>query len=473
MNKLVTNTSVYTIGRILPKAASMVLLPIYTKYLTPNDYGIISSMGVLGSIIVVFFTLSIERSVIRLYYEYETEEEKKTFLGTVTLSIWMISTLIVLLLFLFSKYVGLTYRSISFYPFYAITILATFVNIFNSVPMIYMALKGQALKFVLLSMSQFILNSGIILWFILVQKDGAIGVLKANLYSTVVFLPYFIVFSFKICKMKFKYEMFKNAFNFSFPIVPAILTGWVLTFSDRVFIERYYNLSDVGIYSMAYQIAALIGLFTSSFGTAYDPLFFKLANHQDQKLAQKKIFNYNELYLIIVILICFCLSFFAKEVVSLILDKKYVDVYLFVPIISFSYLFVSAGTLTSHFFQQSKKMKPNMYISIFTAILNTILNFLLIVPFGTYGAAYSTVISFGVGWYISYYYCKKSCYFVPISWKIIIPMVFSLSLLVILFQYFINVSLIISLIMKTTFLIVIGFYVFNKYYPRLKSVLSN
>lgn len=473
MNKLVKNTSIYTIGRILPKAAGLILLPIYTKFLTPHDYGLISAMGVLQAIIVVFFTFSIERSVIRLFYDYETEENKRDFLGTVTLAITIISTVIVILLFIFSEYVGLIYKSINFYPFYALSILATYATVFTLVPLSFLTLKGQAVKFVTLTLTQFILNSGLILWFILVRNEGALGVLKANLLSSVVLLPFYIYISIKSSNLKFKYSIFKNAINFSLPIVPAILTGWILTFSDRVFIERYYNLADVGIYSMAYQIAALVGLFTSSFGMAYDPLFFKLANSNDQKFAKDKLSSYNQLYLIIVILICFCLSFFSKEAVALVLNKKYINVYLYIPLISFSYLFVSAGSVTSQFFQQSKKMKANMYISIFTAVLNVILNFLLIIPFGTYGAVFSTIISFGAGWFISYFYCKKYCYFIPITWNIIIPFIFSLIFVVILFQYFININLITGLTLKALLMLLIGTYFIRKYYPRLKGVFGN
>ena len=69
MTKLVKNSIVYTIGLILPQAVGFLLLPIITRYLTPEDYGIVSSVGVLGTILAIFLTLAVDTSIYRLYYD--------------------------------------------------------------------------------------------------------------------------------------------------------------------------------------------------------------------------------------------------------------------------------------------------------------------------------------------------------------------------------------------------------------------
>ncbi|MDZ7672400.1 MAG: oligosaccharide flippase family protein [Halanaerobiales bacterium] len=79
MNKIVKNTSLYTIGNILPKAISFLLLPLYTKFLTPEDYGILNSMILLRTFLIVFMTMAINKSVYRLYFDYE--EKRKASSG--------------------------------------------------------------------------------------------------------------------------------------------------------------------------------------------------------------------------------------------------------------------------------------------------------------------------------------------------------------------------------------------------------
>lgn len=472
MNRLFKNTSIYSIGQILPKAAGFILLPIYTRFLTPADYGIVSSMAVLQTILAIFFTLCLERSVVRLYWDYKTEDEKKCFFGTIALSIAGLSLIILSLLFIFNQYVGLIYKSINFYPFFAYAILSSFIGVFSLVPKKYLMLKERASFFVTLSLLHFILNAGFILWFIIVRKEGALGYLKAHLFAGIILLPIFILISFKICNLKLKYQIFKNSVSFSLPIVPAIMTAWVLNLSDRIFIERYFTLEDVGIYSLGYKIAGLALLFSGSFGLAYDPVFFKLANSDDQVDAKKKIFKYNHFYLMVIIFICFIISFFSKEAVTFVFNEKYREAYFFIPLISFSYLFTFAGGITSRFFQQSKKMKENMYISVSAAIINIILNFLLVPPFGAFGAAYATIISMAIPFFIAYAFAKKHCYFVPINWNQIVPLAGLLILTVVLFQYVLNFDTISSLLIKALLVGVMGTFFIKKYFPRIRAIFA-
>jgi len=472
MNSLVKNTSIYSLGQILPKAAGFILLPIYTKYLTPSDYGIVNSMAVLQTILAVFFTLCLERSIYRLYWDYETEDEKKDFLGTIVISISILSIIVISVLFVFNDYVGLIYKSIDFNPFYVYAIIISYFSIFSLVPRIYLMIKEKPIVYVTLSLFQFILNAGFILWFIIVKKESAIGYLKANLISILIILPVFLIITIKTINLRFKYSIFKNAFIFSVPLVPAIITSWILNLSDRVFIERYFSLTDVGIYSLGYTIAGVVLLFTTAFDLSYNPEFFRLANSDDQIKAKILISKYNNTYLSVVILFCFIISLFSKELITLFLNKRYLDAYFFVPLISFSYLFSQAMGITSKFFQQSKKMKANMYIAISAAVMNIILNFLLIPHFGAFGAAYATIISMAIPFFIAYSFCKKHCYFVPINWRKIVPItVFFISIFLI-FQYILSFDIITSLIIKVFFIGGMGLFFMKKYYQQIRDIFT-
>ena len=138
MNKLVKSTSIYSLGQILPQAASFILLPIYTRYLAPADYGIVSSMAVLQTILVIFFTLCLDRYVFRLYWDYKTENDKKDFFGTITISIAVLSSIILLLLFIFNRYISLIYKEIDFFPFYVYAILSSFIGVSSLLPKQYL-----------------------------------------------------------------------------------------------------------------------------------------------------------------------------------------------------------------------------------------------------------------------------------------------------------------------------------------------
>ena len=84
---LLRDTSIYTFARIIPQFFSFILLPFYTLYLTTTDYGIVNSMQVLGVFLSLFFTLAIDRSVLRFYYDYDSIIEKKKYLGTISICV--------------------------------------------------------------------------------------------------------------------------------------------------------------------------------------------------------------------------------------------------------------------------------------------------------------------------------------------------------------------------------------------------
>lgn len=469
-SKIIKNTSIYTLGNILPQAAGFFLLPIYTRYLTPADYGIVSSMQVLSTILAVFFTMAIERSIYRLYFDYKTEKSKRDYLGTITISLFLISTSVLLLLFIFRGIVSQIYKSIEFYPYYVYAILTSFFLIFSLIPKIYFQINEKAKKFVVISILQFLLSSGFVLWFIIGQRAGPSGMLKGRMFANIVILPIFIYILYRTINFSFKLRILKNSLSFSLPMIPSLLSAWILNLSDRIFIERYFNLHDVGIYSLGYKIAGLILIFTGAFYMAYNPVFYKLANSEKQMVAKKKLFNYNNAYIIVILIAAFFISIFSKEAIQFLLDPKYLGAYKIVPIIALAYFIGQISGLSNLSIYQEKKTLQMMYMSLGTAILNIILNFLLVPKFGAYGAAYATVLSFAFFFGIKYLYAKK-CYFIPINWRHIIPLTCFLIFIFILINYILNFDVITSLIVKLVFVSGMMLYFIKKYYKQIKVIL--
>ena len=103
--KLIKNISIYTLGNILNRALGFILIPIYSVYLSTEDYGIISAMTVFISFCAIIISLSLDRAVYRCYFDYKTEEQKKTFLGTIIISLVFITTIFTLIIIMLSDYV--------------------------------------------------------------------------------------------------------------------------------------------------------------------------------------------------------------------------------------------------------------------------------------------------------------------------------------------------------------------------------
>ncbi len=452
-NKLIRNTGLYTIGNIIPKAAQFLLLPLYTRYLTPEDYGIVQSMQVLSTILTIIFSLALERSIYRLYFDFKTESDKKDFLGSVYLTMMIVSSLLLVVILLGKSIASSIFSSIPFSPFYLYAILTVYLTVFSLIPKVYFQVEQKAGKFILISILQFALSTGFIIYFIVFDDGGAEGMLLGRLVASALLIPLFVIIITKIIHFKIKKQILKESLSFSWPLVFMLLAAWIINLSDRIFIERYSSLKEVGIYSVSYKLAEILLIFTTAFNKAYDPLFYKLANQKDQDLAKSTLFKYNRIYAIVLIIASLLIALFSKEFIYL-LDNKYESAYKLVPLLVIGILFGQVGGLFNRSIYQVKKTKLITVLTVLSAILNIGLNFLLVPQKGALGAAIATLVTFFFFFFVRYYLSKKA-YFIPFAWGSILPFFFAFIGIVGLFS-FIELKLITGVIVKISVVLLMG-----------------
>jgi len=463
MSKLIKNSIIYTIGNISPQIISYLLLPIYTRYLTPSDYGIISAMAALQTVLLIIFTLCLERSIYRLYFDYPGIDSKRNFLGTIFLSYILYAFFITIALFILHKYISLIYKSINFFPYYSYTILTTYFTLFSLLPLIYFQVTENARGYVLTSFGQFLLQIGLIIWFVVGQKGGAEGQIKARFLAAILMTPIYTYITLKCINLNLKKDILKSALKFSLPMVPSLISAWILNLSNRIFIEKFISLTDVGIYSLGHQLGTAAVAIGGGIYFAYVPYFYKTANdttttdeHKKSKLSQS-----HNLYILILLSIVFIVSLFYRELVLYFLDKRYLDSYYIARLIAYSYFFSSITSIASLSITQVKKTKQDMLIAVSMALLNLLLNWWLIPLYGMPGAIISSFITFTTAYVITYNYSKK-CYFIPVKWNTIGPIIFFSLIIVISYHYLIeNRYPVLSIISKLLISAITGIFVFK------------
>jgi len=413
MERIVRNTVVYIYGGVLPRVISFFLLPIYTRYLSPYEYGIIGAMEVITFLLTIIFSLEINRSIYRCYFDYYTEREKKEFLGTIAISMLINSVVWILVIFSAKGVIQKIYKTIDFYPYYFLVIIATFFSIFWFIPKAYFQVTEQAGKFVIFSILIFLLETGFNVYFIIFRGMGAKGMFVGRVISQVLMLPICIYLIAKIANFKFNFDKFKNAINFSLPMVPILLSSWVLNLVDRVFIERYFDLKEVGIYSLGFRIGSMITLFTDSFNRAYSPVFYKLATSKNDGETKTTLSKYNYNFVMVIFFLTFLVILFSKEIIMLF-DKRYTEAAKVLPVIAMGFFFLCASSVFNLSIYQVKKTKMMMVIMLLGSGIKIVFNFIFIPSLGMYGASYATLLSFFIIFFIKYFYSKK-CYFIWIN----------------------------------------------------------
>ena len=209
-------------------------------------------------------------------------------------------------------------------------------------------------------------------------------------------------------------------------------------------------------------------IFSIAFKKAYDPYFYKVANTEKTKKAKEKLYKTNFVFILILLLVSFILSLFAKEGVMLFFNIDYYPAIQVIPIISLAYLISQNSALLNVMMYQNKKTILVMYLTLGSAILNIILNYTLIPWIGIMGAAYATLISF-FGLFISSYFIAKKTFFIPYNWKEIIPIFALLLGVYLLFTYFEIENIFLSIFLK---LLVVIFLTYVFYLKNKKTILA-
>lgn len=449
MKSLISSSIIYTLGRVLPQVVSFILLPVYTFYISTEDYGIINSMQVLSAIIVLFFTCALDRGVLRMYYDFDSSLIKKTYLGTISISIFIISTVFLIIFFLFSDKLNLIYSSIDFYPFYSYTLISCYLEVFSLIPLIYLQIHNRPLIYISLNLFKFIIGVSLTLYFIIFLNAGAIGMIKALFFSNLIVTPVYLYFAFKSFSFKLDFKMLLDTFKFTLPILPTLLAAWVLNISDRIFVEKYFNMTDVGIYSLGSKISGSVLILFGAFSIAYSPYFFEKAKKQ---LNNKDLFIFNKQICIFFLFLTFSLFFLSEEIIKIFFNADYYESVNVIQILSLhTILAVFLGVLNLMYYQ-SKATLPLLYIFIVGAVVNIVLNFVLIPELSFIGASFSTVLSFLVMFLIQLKFAKNY-YYIPFDWKNIFRVTVGFSVIYYLFELLIIDNIYISIIIKCIILI--------------------
>lgn len=454
---MIRATMIYGVASMLPSLLGFVLLPLYSKHLTTAEFGIIAAMGVFSSVISVFSNLGLDRAAYRFYFDSHEQAERKKVLSTFFLGSIGVAVVFFLILVLSKPLLVMAYPEIGFYPYYFLSIITVSLSVCEGFVMGYFRIAEKPRQYLLMIVLTMCLQAGLIYYFVLIKKEGALGQIHALLYATLALLPIYLAVAYKKFPLVFNWTLFKQGISFSWPFIPTLIIAWILNWSDSIFIAHYGTMSEVGLYAMAYKISMVFFMVTGAFAIAYQPIFFRKANSVNQDGAKQSIYSIIHVASRAFIACGFLLALFSEDIVRLLLDEKYKEIHLIIRVILVSHILSAIMGISSNlYYLQSKRSKLQLAVVSTSAIVNLIFNYLLVPIYGMYGAAFATVLSMIVLTIMHYSY-SKTCYFINIYWWKLSVLIGASALTVLFFQKFIE-GFWISLPMKIIFLLTLIFF---------------
>ena len=276
VKSLFKDSAIYTLGNIIPTAGSAFLLPFYLNYLTKEEFGVVSYIQVIQSFSYIFFSLAIDRAILRIYFDSKSTEFRKELLGTAFLLILIVSLLgafffstIILFLSFYGK-TNVINRDLIYLAVFMAALKALLV-----VPRAYLQVAKRSGLFVGLSAFEFIIANLFVYYFIGVKSLGPSGMLWGLAFGSIAILPFGLSVILKNATLVLRKEKVLSLLGFSLPMVPTILSSIIIAMSDRLFLERYVSLADLGLYSIAYKISNISLLLFTGFNLAITPRYFE------------------------------------------------------------------------------------------------------------------------------------------------------------------------------------------------------
>ncbi|PKO98498.1 MAG: hypothetical protein CVU13_10090 [Bacteroidetes bacterium HGW-Bacteroidetes-8] len=352
ISKSFNNSTIYFVTSVLQKALSFFLLPLYTVYLSTDDYGLVSLILSFFGIVALLITLALNGSISRYYFIYKNEKEKqKQFLGTVVIGIIINCIVWLILLISFNKIVsGYFLQNISFYPYVFVALLSTVTSPVYLLYQTILQIKQKANNYAINSLSFFILAITLNILFIVVFQMGALGMLLANSIPNILFSIYAIysLIKRKHIEIVFRFRFLKEALKYSIPLVPHILSGTIADFISRNVLYLKTSLSNVGLYNIAFQFGSILDLILSSVFNALLPFTYDALDDKSGK--RTKLISLLTLILRLLVIIALIISLFSEELVLLMTSKpEYYPSWRAIPILAlavlFSFLYTAYGTL--------------------------------------------------------------------------------------------------------------------------------
>ncbi len=401
------HTIIYSLGNLSIKLVGFILLPLYTTYLSTAEYGLLAIIEAVSQFAIAVLGFRLATAMLRWATAEKDELKQKSIIFTSLLTSIIILIPFIISFIVFASYLSEIIFDTSDFTTY-IYLISAFIlfEIYNVFILNLLRLRDKSVYYMVIIILKLIINLGFNIYFVAYANIGVNGIMYSMVISSIIFSIATFPFLLSQIKVKYNIKVAREMFTYGFPLIFATISSMILTLSDRFIIKHVYSLSEVGIYNLGYKISSVINVvIIQSFQMGFLPIAFKKFDQEGAKEFFAKVLTY---FTFILVLAVITISFYSKEVIILLSENpEYFEAYKLVPIISYTFLIKGIYYIFSLGLHFVKKTKYNSFIVLIGALINVLLNYMLIPALSIYGAALASVFSSVVIMLLYYYYSQR------------------------------------------------------------------
>lgn len=391
------NLVVYGLGDVATSVVSLLLLPVFTSYLTPADYGVITMLLTVEAVTKVVFRWGVDTAFMRLYYDSPDPAARQRLASTIFFFLAAVNGALLAGALLSLDWLtphllgdGDTAPA-AMKLLVALTLVNTFVTGFYFMPFQVLRIAGQPRQFIALAFAR---SSGTILARLLLviwAGQGVLGIVVADILVTMLFTSVLAPWFAPLIRPVFSRPMLREALAFGLPRVPHSIAHQVIGFADRYLLKAYGTLSDVGLYSIGASFGLALKFFLSAFESAWTPFFLGVMREPDARRIYSTVSTY---VVALLVLLVGGLCAVAPAVVRLFTTERFQAAAAVTPWIALGVMFQGLYLVGSIGLVITKRTKLYPVATGSAAAVSVLANLLLIPRYGMLGAAWANTLSY-------------------------------------------------------------------------------
>ena len=387
------NAAIYSIGTIALRFTSFLLIPLYTHYLTQEEFGLLQTLLFTIQIIITFNDVGMRSALMRFFTTYDNNNKTGELLGSSFFIILFTGILFLIIsLIIPDKTIADFFhiKVISKIIFYTVLVGVTQTLSLNILS--YFRARNEGLYYMYISFGTAILLIASISIALIFFDLGIMGVLYAQAFTFAISWLAVLLFILFKHGLTIRISTLKTLFKFGFPLIFAMSGDLILYTSGNYFLGHFTNLEQVGLFALALKIAQIsIMVLIGPFQMAYEPFVFSHQDDKDIAITISKIVTY---VTIVFIIVSYGILYVFRDMIYLIGDKQYYPAYYLIFLILPGMGFTLLNYVGQSLLHMNNKTQITGKIVLVSTIISLIVTFFLTKYFGIYG------LIFGINFYL-------------------------------------------------------------------------
>jgi O-antigen/teichoic acid export membrane protein len=414
LRRLAKHSAIYGLGGLVSRILAVLLLPLYTRYLSPSDYGKVETLIALTTVAGIVLRMGLHSAFFRFYFDSAEPAHRRLVLRT---SFWFTMATATAGLLAGLLLAGPIADALFGSSDDSELVMAAFVGLWAGMNYEQLTslfrVEERSVAFVSASLANILLTIGATLLLVVAFDQGPIGVIVGNFTGTLLVYAALLGYRREQLGLQFDRSLLREMNRFGVPLIPTALFLWVTNFSDRLFLVRLADTTEVGLYSVGVRIASAMVLLLTAFRLAWPAFAYSIEDEREARSTYAFVLSY---LVLLTTWVAAGLALLSPWIVGWIAAPAFEESSRVVGPLAFAAVAFGAYIVVAIGVGRARRTQFNWVVTGAAAAVNIALNLLLIPPYGMMGAAVATVAAYltmfaGMAWW------AQRIYPVPYQWR--------------------------------------------------------